>query len=90
MLRAFIPPFSPLLVMCADWSLNCAERRMCLDVDYMTTCVLVLQWCSGRIRRPGCHKSLPELEGRKCEKCKFATVESEEKKLSWTAYQKSV
>lgn len=27
---------SPLLVMCADWSLNCAEVRMCVGVTYIT------------------------------------------------------
>lgn len=68
---------SPLLVMCADWSLNCAEVRMCVGVTYITIVCLrfFFQWCSGRICWPGCHKSLPELKGRKCKKCKCADVE---------------
>lgn len=41
---------------------------MCSMHDYGVC--LIFQWCSGRICRPGCHKSLPELKGGEFKKCK--------------------
>lgn len=75
-LLAFYPTrLSPFGNVCRLlFELCWSKEDVCVFIAHdhsVCVCVcLVFQRCSGWIRRPGCHKSLPELKGRDREKCK--------------------